>query len=204
MPHFLEAMKAVREMGHPGSAARDSPKPGSTSTVDLCTQGNPCTCGTIVDTVGPKEIHNKRAQRVFMHTQYEIIHPREMGRNVQDGFLILLTVTNVVRVSWDRLKLSCIMAIPQEHRRPRLKLNLLDQPNEGASSINDTTERDVAPDLMHFWRTFPRIIQTIWEADPDKGLVWVSKLDMKYEYHRITIQPSQVGSFDYGIPLAAN
>ena len=55
---------------------------------------------------------------------------------------------------------------------------------------------------MQFGRAFHRIIQAIWEADPDKGPVQVPKLDVTDAYHRGTNRPSWVGAFTYVIPLA--
>ena len=57
---------------------------------------------------------------------------------------------------------------------------------------------------MQFGCAFPCIIQSIWQADPDKGSVRVPKLDMPDAYHRGTIRPSQVGDFTYVIPLLAD
>ena len=53
---------------------------------------------------------------------------------------------------------------------------------------------------MQFGRSFPRILQAILEADPEEGLVRVSKLDVTDAYHRGTLQPSQVGAFAYVVP----
>ena len=48
----------------------------------------------------------------------------------------------------------------------------------------------------------PRILQTVWEADPVQGPVRVSKLDVTDAYHRGTVNPSQVEKFAYVIPSA--
>ena len=55
---------------------------------------------------------------------------------------------------------------------------------------------------MKFGQAFTRILQVIWEADPDKGPVWVSKLDATNSYHLSTLQPSHVGTFAYVVPSA--
>ena len=59
--------------------------------------------------------------------------------------------------------------------------------------------KEVSPELMQFRRSFPHILQEIWEVDTDKGLVRVSNLDVTYVYHRGTLRPSQLGTFDYAI-----
>ena len=55
---------------------------------------------------------------------------------------------------------------------------------------------------MQFVRAFPRILQAIWEADLVQGPVQVSKLDVTYSHHCVTLWPPQVGAFVYAIPLA--
>ena len=84
----------------------------------------------------------------------------------------------------EKLKLSCIAEVPQAHLRPHLILNLPEKPDEGTTSVNDTTEREVAPELMQFGKAFPCIHQEIWEAELMQSPVWISKLDVTYVYHR--------------------
>ena len=43
---------------------------------------------------------------------------------------------------------------------------------------------------MQFERSFPRILQAIWEADLEEGPVLVSKLDVTDAYHRGNLTPS--------------
>ena len=100
------------------------------------------------------------------------------------------------------LKLYRIATVDQEHLHPRLILNLLAQPDERKLDINDTTEKEVALESMQFWRAFPHILNVIWEADPDKGPVQVSNMDVLDAYHCGTLRPYQVGAFTYVIPSA--
>ena len=102
----------------------------------------------------------------------------------------------------ERLKLSHITAVPQTHFRPHLIINLLAQPDKSMPSVNNTTDREIAPESIQFWRALPRILQVIWEEDPAKCPVWVSKIDVMDTYHRGTLQPSQVGTFMYVFPSA--
>ena len=83
----------------------------------------------------------------------------------------------------NKLNLSHIVAVPQEHRMPRLILNLLEQSDEGRPSVNKTTNREVAPELTKLGRALPHILQAIREVDPDKGPVWVSNMDNTDTYH---------------------
>ena len=59
---------------------------------------------------------------------------------------------------------------------PRLILNLSAPPDKETPSVNNMTDREIAPESMQFGRAFPRILQAIWEADPAEGPVRVSKL----------------------------
>ena len=124
----------------------------------------------------------------------------ELWRRIQDGFSILLSAEDAVRLSGEKLKLSHIAAVPQAHRRPHLILNLFAPPDKETPSVNDTTDREIAPESMQFGRAFPRILQAIWEADPVEGPVRVSKLDVTDAYHRGTLKPSQLGAFAYVVP----
>ena len=92
------------------------------------------------------------------------------------------------------------MAVPQAHCHLRLNLNLLAQPDSYTPSINKTIDREAAPESLHFGRSFPRILQAVWEADLVQGLVRMSKLEVIDAYHRGTVKPEQVGAFVYVIP----
>ena len=85
--------------------------------------------------------------------------------------------------------------IPQDHRHPRLILKLWAQPDKETPSVNDTTDREIATELMQFGRAFPRILKAIWGSDLAEGPVRVSKIDVTDAYHRGTLNPSQVGAF---------
>ena len=77
---------------------------------------------------------------------------------------------------------------------------MLAQPDKETPSVNNTTDREIAPESMQFGRDFPRILQAIWELDPEKGPVRVSKHDVTDAYHCGTVKPSQVGVFAYVVP----
>ena len=69
----------------------------------------------------------------------------ELRRWIQDGFSILLSVEDAVRLFGEQLKLSRITAVPQAQSRPRLILNLSAPPDKETPSVNDTTDREIAP-----------------------------------------------------------
>ena len=73
---------------------------------------------------------------------------------------------------------------------PSLIINLSAQPDEVTTSVNDTTYREVVLESMQFGRAFPRIFQAVWEADPDKGPLWVSNMDMPDTHHHGTLRTS--------------
>ena len=114
----------------------------------------------------------------------------EMQRSIKDGFSTLFPTADTIRLFGERLKLSRIAAVPQANFRLRLILNLSAQPDSDMPSVNDTTNREAAPELLQFGWAFPRILQAAWEADPVQGPVRVSKLDVTDTYHRVTVKMS--------------
>ena len=97
----------------------------------------------------------------------------------------------------EKLKLSSIAAVPQEHLRPRLILNLLARPDSNMPIVNKTTDRESAQESLQFGCPPPRILQAVWEVDLAQGPVRVSKLDVIDAYHHGTVKPAQVGAFVY-------
>ena len=85
----------------------------------------------------------------------------ELQRRVQDGFSILLSAEDAIRLFGEKLKLSRIAAVPQAQLRPHLILNLSAPPGNGTPSVNNTTDREIAPESMHCGRALPRILQAI-------------------------------------------
>ena len=110
--------------------------------------------------------------------------------------------THTLRMFGEKIKLSRIVAVTQAHIRPRPILDLLEKPDKGTPSVNNTADREVAPKLINFWRAFPCILQEIWETDLVQGPVQFSKLVFTDAYHRGTLRPSQVDASTYVIPLA--
>ena len=76
------------------------------------------------------------------------------------------------------IKLPRITEVTRAHCLPHLIINLSAQPDKGTPIVNYTTDREITPESMYFGRSFPRIQQTIWEADPTEGPVCVSKLGL--------------------------
>ena len=51
-----------------------------------------------------------------------------------------------MRVFREKLEISRIAAVPQDQRRPRLILDLSDQPDKETPSVNDTRDREISPE----------------------------------------------------------
>ena len=82
----------------------------------------------------------------------------ELRWRIKDGFIVLLPAADAMQLFGERLKLSCITAVPQAHRRPRLILNLLAQPDSNTLSVNETTDREAAPESLQIGQASPRIL----------------------------------------------
>ena len=85
----------------------------------------------------------------------------ELRRRIKDGFSILLPAADAIQLFGERLKLSCIAALPQAHRRLCLILNLSEQPDSDTFSVNETTEREATLESLQFGRASPRILQAV-------------------------------------------
>ena len=107
-----------------------------------------------------------------------------------------------MRIFGEKLKIYHITEVPQEYIQPRLILNLYEKNDGGTPIVNYTTYREVEPELMKFGQALPRILWEIWESDPTKGPVRVSKLNAMDAYHCVTLRTSQVGTFTYVVPLS--
>ena len=107
----------------------------------------------------------------------------KMSQRVQCGFSILLPEAGMVRAFRNKLNMSHIAAVPQEHLRTRLIINLSENSDKGMHSVNKTTDREVALDSIKFEHAFPRIFQAILKADPDQGPLKLSNMDVIATYH---------------------
>ena len=97
----------------------------------------------------------------------------EMQGRVQDGYSIILPTDDAVHIFGESLKLSHITAVPQSHHQPRLILNLSENSDKVMPSVNNTTDRDIALEKIHFGRALPHTLNAIWETDPAEGPIGV-------------------------------
>ena len=146
---------------------------------------------------GAGDSHLQGAPCLGLNPVDENVHPGEMQRRIKDIFSILLPATDTVRLFGEMLKLSRIVAVPQAHFCPCLTLNLLEKPEKGMLSVNNTTGMEAAPKSLKFERDLLHILQEVWEVDTDQGPFRVSKLNITDAYHRGTVMPLQVGAFAY-------
>ena len=72
----------------------------------------------------------------------------EIQQKAQDGLRILLPAADAVWIFGEKIKLSCIAAVPQAYRRPRLVIKLLEKPDKVTPSVNVTTNREIASEFM--------------------------------------------------------
>ena len=89
----------------------------------------------------------------------------EIQRRIKNGFSILLVAAYTIRLFGGDPKLSHIAEVPQAYHCMRLILNLSSQTDTNTPIINNSINREAAPELLKFGRDFPRILQAVWEAD---------------------------------------
>ena len=77
-----------------------------------------------------------------------------MHSRIKDDFIIILPAADVVQLFGEKLKLSCIVEVPQSHCRLHLILKLSANPDVGIPSVNNTTNREAAPESLQFGRAF--------------------------------------------------
>ena len=64
---------------------------------------------------------------------------------MQDGFSILLSAEDSVKLFGVKLNISRIAAVPQAQVRPRLILNFSAQSDKETPSVNYTKDREITP-----------------------------------------------------------
>ena len=130
------------------------------------------------------------------------------------GFSLLLTADNTLRVFGIYLRISRLARVPQNNRRNRLIYDSTAPPPGGdcllppqnrhkfpdlppTPPVNASDDTSSAPYSMQFGACLPCLLQNIWEADPENGLVLLSKWDISDGFHFFLLQPEDVGAFTY-------
>ena len=129
-----------------------------------------------------------------MLPRYVMFICKDIKQRVHYGFKILLPAADMAKIFSENLNISRITKVPKVQHQLHLTINLLKEKDKGTPSANNTIDREVSPELMQFGKAFPSILKAIWEADPAKGLVRVSELDLIDAYHCGTLWESQVGT----------
>ena len=97
------------------------------------------------------------------------------------------------------------MSVPQANLKDRLICDstapppggdsLLPYSREETTAVNVSTDRAMATQAMQFGPCPPRILQKIWEADPQDGHIYLSMWEISDNFHRCVLHPSNVGTF---------
>jgi hypothetical protein len=100
--------------------------------------------------------------------------------------------------SLPHLRISPIGVVPQRDRRPRTIVDY------SFSGINQET-CDIAPtEAMQFGMALQRIVETIVNANPKFGPVYLCKVDIADGFYRIEVRPSDIPKLGVIIPSMAN
>ena len=151
---------------------------------------------------GAGDHHLQGATCISLYPGDELLHP---GRDAAEDQVCLQHTPPGGRrdtTVWGEAE-----ALPHHGSASGTSLSAPDPQPVGASRlrharVNETTNREAAPESLQFGWAFPCILQAEWDADPVQGLVRVSKLDVTDAYHRGTVKPAYVGVFAYVIPSA--
>ena len=102
------------------------------------------------------------------------------------------------------------MSVSQANQKDRLICNytapppsgdsLLSPSSENNPAVNLSSDMSMSPQAMQFGPCLPRILQKIWEADPQDGPVYISKWDISDAFCRCVLRLSDVGAFSYVVP----
>ena len=124
----------------------------------------------------------------------------ELLERAERGFSIILPAGSALDTFGDRIRISRLASVDQDNRKPRLICNSTAAPNGITPSVNASTDKESAPRAIQFGACLPRFLQKIWEADPAKGTVWLSKWDIYDAFHRCPLQAAHIGAFTYVPP----
>ena len=81
-----------------------------------------------------------------------------MQWRIKDGFSILFLAAGVIQLFGEKLNLSRISEVPQAHCCPRLILDISAQLDSDMPIVNETTNRETAPDSLQFGWAFSCIM----------------------------------------------
>ena len=156
--------------------------------------GAPCLLATIREAIatGPHASTLKPAAISFCR--------RELLERAQRGFSIILPEGVALKVFGDRIRISRLASVDHDNWKPRLICNYTATPNAITSSVDASTDKESAPRVIQFGACLPRFLQKIWEADPSKGLVWLSKWDISDAFNWCPLQAAHIGAFTYVFP----
>ena len=134
----------------------------------------------------------------------------ELSDRVYHGFSLLLTAETVVLRFGQSLRISRLARVPHTNRKDWLICDSTAPPTGGdlllppsiqdTSAINVSTDRIVSSPSMQFGPCFSRLLQQIWEADPQDVPVYLSKWYISDAFRCCTLRPSDGVAFSYVVP----
>ena len=75
--------------------------------------------------------------------------------------------------------------------------SLLPPSSNDTPAVNVSTDRTAATQSMQYGPCLPRLLQQIWEANPQDGPVHLSKWDISDTFHRCFLHPAKICAFSY-------
>ena len=141
---------------------------------------------------GPHTSTMKPAATTFCRT--------DLLDRVRRGFSIILTLDDALAYFGTRLRISRLASVDQPNRKPRLICDSSAAPDDSTPSVNASTIQTSNPNAIQFGSCLARLVQKIWEADPEEGPVLLSKWDVSDAFPRCPLRPSHVGAFAYVVP----
>ena len=116
----------------------------------------------------------------------------DMADMVEKQFWIVLPYDQVCTLPG--LRISPIGVVPQNNRRPR---PIVDYTFYG---LNDATQPNAPMESMQFGRALERLLRKILLADPNKGKVYLCKIDLADGFYRIRIGDDFVAKLGVAFP----
>ena len=92
------------------------------------------------------------------------------------------------------LRVSPLGVVPQRDRRPRLIVDY------SFSGVNDDTIPLAPRESIQFGRALQRLLQTIVQADPKCGPVYLPKIDIADGFYRVWLQASDIPKLGVALP----
>ena len=156
--------------------------------------------GAPVVTAGAPWSQSKRAQAIHRGPHksardYRAFLRQEFTDMINKGHWTVLPAD--LLASEPALRLSPLGVVPQRDRRPR---TICDYTFYG---VNEDTLGLAPQEAMQFGRALQRIIQTIVQANPRYGPVYISKIDISDGFYRVHVRPRDIPKLAVLLPTTS-